>query len=80
MGRTWELDVDDVKFVLPSGGPLHLTRLDLLKWQGESGGPAAGAGEALLSKIRRRTNGSAVGPLDATMITRAETRCYRRRR
>ena len=76
--------MEDVKFVLPSGGPLHLTRLDLLKWQGESGEPAAGAVEEqarrCYQRIRRRTNGSVVALLDATMITRAEKRSDRRRR
>ena len=31
--------MDDVKLVIPSGGPLHLTRLDLLKWQGRAVDP-----------------------------------------
>lgn len=76
--------MDDVKLVIPSGGPLHLTRLDLLKWQGRAVDPLLELVEEharlCYRRIRRRTNGSVVALLDATMITRAETRCYRRRR
>lgn len=76
--------MDDVKFVLPTGDPLHWTRLDLLKWQGRAVDPLLELVEErarrCYRRIRRRTNGSVLALLDATMITRAETRCHRRRR
>ena len=87
-GRQWGepggWTVDDVRFVLPTGDPLHRTRLDLLKWQGRAVDPLLELVEKHVRRcyrrIRRRTNECVLALLDATMITRAETRCYRRRR